>query len=188
MTISEGKSFIDELIQEAEEKEQKLMQSHLDIILIEIPNLEEEIEKNFNTLAEEREIIKDWSLERNNMLNSRIQWLSRRLERFLKEDKLKTLDLPNGVIRIRKQSDKITVIYEEMFFNNATSAILNITETVKPDLLKIKSWIKKTGRVPIGVKVSPQEEKFSYTINRNNDGKKETGTGDKLSNKLSVVI
>ena len=53
---NEGKSFIDELIEEAEAKEEKLMQSHLDLILIEIRNLEDSIEKNFATAAEEREI------------------------------------------------------------------------------------------------------------------------------------
>jgi len=189
MTTSEGKSFIDELIREAEEKENKLMQSHLDLILIEIRKLEEQIEKNFNTAAEEREIIKNWALERNHMLNSKIQWLSKRLEQFLKEDNLKSLDLPNGIIRIRKQTDKITVIDEEKFFNNATSAILNITETVKPDLLKIKAWIKRTGRVPFGVEVSSQDEKFSYTIKRNDNGtKKKIRATNKPTNKSAVVI
>ena len=188
MTTNEGKSFIDQLIEEAEEKEQKLLQSHLDLILIEIRNLENQIEKNFSTAAEEREIIKNWALERNSMLNSRIQWLSKRLEGFLREEKLKTLDLPNGIIRIRKQSDKISVIDEEKFFNNATSAILNITETVKPDLLKIKSWIKRTGRVPQGVEILPQDEKFSYTIKRNNNGKEKTGTANQQPSKLGVVV
>jgi hypothetical protein len=187
---SEGASFIDELIQEAEEKENKLMQSHLDLILIEIRKLEEQIEKNFNTAAEEREIIKNWALERNSMLNSRIQWLSKRLEGFLRDEKLKSLDLPNGKCRLRKQSDKISIVDEEKFFNNATSALLNITETVKPDLLKIRVWMKKTGRIPQGVEIIPQEdEKFSYTIKRNDNGtKKKIGATNKPTNKSAVVI
>ena len=188
---SEGESFIDQILKEAEEKDQRLMESHLDLILIEIRKLEEEIEKNFDTAAQEREIIKNWALERNSMFSSRIEWLTKRLERFLKEENLKTLDLPNGILRIRKQTDKVTIVDEEKFYKNATSAILNIIpETAKPDLLKIKAWIKKTGRVPAGVEVTSSEEKFSYTIKKENgnNGKEKARTSDKLPNKTAVVI
>jgi len=187
--MKEEKSFIDQLIEQAEEKEQKLMQSHLDLILIEIRKLEEQIEKNFDTAAEEREIIKNWALERNSLLSGRIEWLSKKLELFLKEEKLKTLDLPNGIIRIRKQPEKVIVLDEEKFFKNATSQLLNIIpESARPDLLKIKAFIKKSGRIPDGVEVSSQEENFSYTIKRNNNGKEETRTTDKHPSKSAVVV
>ena len=186
---NEGKSFIDELIEEAEAKEEKLMQSHLDLILIEIRNLEDSIEKNFATASEEREIIKNWALNRNSLLNARIEWLCKKLEKFLKEEKIKTLDLPNGIIRTRKQQDTIVIIDEEKFFKNATSDMLSIVpETAKPDLLKIRAWIKKSGRVPKGVEKTAQPEKFSYTIKRNGNGKKETGTANQFTNKAAVVI
>jgi len=186
---SEGESFIDELLKEAEEKEKKLEQSHLDLILIEIRKLEEQIEKNFDAAAQEREIIKNWALERNSLLSGRIEWLSKKLELFLKEEKLKTLDLPNGIIRIRKKSEKVLVVDEEKFFKNATSQLLNIIpETTKPDLLKIRTWIKRTGRIPEGVEVTPQDEKFSYTIKRNNNGKEETRATDKRPSKPAVVV
>ena len=188
---SEGESFIDQILKEAEEKDQRLMESHLDLILIEIRKLEEEIEKNFDTAAQEREIIKNWALERNSMFSSRIEWLTKRLERFLKEENLKTLDLPNGILRIRKQTDKVTIVDEEKFYKNATSAILNIIpESAKPDLLKIKAWIKKTGRVPAGVEVTSSEEKFSYTIKKENgnNGKEKTRASDKLPGKSAIVV
>ena len=172
--MTEEKSFIDQLLEEAEEKEKKLEQAQLDLILIEIRKLEDQVEKNFDTAAQEREIIKNWALERNEMLTSRIEWLSKKLESYLRDEKLKTLDLPNGIIRIRKQPERVSVIDEEKFFKRATSELLNIIpETAKPDLLKIRSFIKKTGRVPEGIEIQTQEEKFSYTIKRNNN---ETGT------------
>jgi len=187
--MTEEKSFIDQLLEEAEEKEKKLEQAQLDLILIEIRKLEEQVEKNFDTAAQEREIIKNWALERNTMLSSRIEWLSKKLELYLREEKLKTLDLPNGIIRIRKQPEKITVIDEEKFFKKATNALLNIIpETAKPDLLKIRSWIKRTGRVPDGVEIQSPEDKFSYTIKRNNNGKEKTRTSDKLPSKSAVVV
>ncbi len=70
--MTEEKSFIDKLIEKAELKEKKLEQAQLDLILIEIRKLEEQIEKNFDTAAQEREIIKNWVLERNEMLTNRI--------------------------------------------------------------------------------------------------------------------
>jgi hypothetical protein len=188
--MTEEKSFIDLLIEESEKKEQKLLQSHLDLILIEIRKLEEQIEKNFDTAAQEREIIKNWALERNTMLNARIEWFSKKLELFLKEENLKTLDLPNGIIRMRKQPEKVNIVDEEKFFKKATSALLNIIpESAKPDLLKIKAWIKRTGRIPDGVEVISGDEKFSYTIKKENgNGKEKVRSSDQLPDKSAVVI
>ena len=189
--MTEEKSFIDQLIEDAERRDKKLEQSHLDLILIEIRKLEEQIEKNFDTAAQEREIIKNWALERNSMLSSRIEWLSRKLELYLREEELKTLDLPNGTIRIRKQPEKVIVVSEEQFFKRATSALLNIIpETAKPDLLKIKAWIKRTGRVPDGVEVINGEEKFSYIIKKENgnNGKEKVRSTDQFPDKSAVVV
>jgi hypothetical protein len=187
--MTEEKSFIDQLLEEAEEKEKKLEQAQLDLILIEIRKLEDQVENNFDTAAQEREIIKNWALERNEMLTSRIEWLSKKLESYLRDEKLKTLDLPNGIIRIRKQPERVSVIDEEKFFKRATSELLNIIpETAKPDLLKIRSFIKKTGRVPEGIEIQTQEEKFSYTIKRNNNGKEKTGDTSEPISKSAIVV
>jgi hypothetical protein len=50
--------------------------------------------------------------------------------------------------------------------------------------------MKKTGRIPQGVEIIPQEdEKFSYTIKRNDNGtKKKIGATNKPTNKSAVVI
>ena len=187
--MTEEKSFIDQLLEEAEEKEKKLEQAQLDLILIEIRKLEDQVENNFDTAAQEREIIKNWALERNEMLTSRIEWLSKKLESYLRDEQLKTLDLPNGIIRIRRQPDSVNIINQEDFFNHAGNQLLEIIpETARPSLLKIRAFIKKTGRIPKGVEVQPQNEKFSYTIKRNNNGKEKTGTTDKLPSKSAVVV
>ena len=184
-------NFIDQLIQEAEEKEQKLLRSHLDLILIEIRKLEDDIEKNFDTASEEREIIKQWALQRNSLLNSRIEWLSKKLEMFLREEHLKTLDLPNGIIRIRKQPEKVIIVDEEKFFKKANPSLLNIIpESTKPDLLRIRAWINKTGKIPDGVEVNSQEEKFSYTIKKENknNGKEKTGSTSQYTDKPAAFV
>ena len=54
--------FIDQLLKEAEEKEQKLSREFADLMLIEISQLEKQIQTNFEQAAREREIIKNWAL------------------------------------------------------------------------------------------------------------------------------
>lgn len=183
-------NFIDQLIKESEERDIKLEQSQLDLLLIEIRNLEDQIEKNFDTATKERELIKNWALERNSMLQTRIDWLSKKLEIYLRSEELKTLDLANGIIRLRKLTDTVSIVDEEKFLKNATKEMLNIIpETVKPDLLRIRTWIRNSGRVPDGVTLIPGEVKFSYTIKKGGiNGKTETGSSDQFSDQPAIAV
>jgi hypothetical protein len=186
-------SFIDELLDEAEVKEEKLNRELIDLVLIEIRDLQDQVEGNFAQAERERTIIKNWAINSNDKLVNRIQWLEKRLEAWLKEEGQKTVDLPNGVIRFRKQPDRIEIIDNELFLNNATSNMLSIIpETAKADLNKIKAFIKRSGRTPKGCEVIPGEVKFSYSINNHKEievnGKKETGAETKRKDNLRVVI
>jgi len=190
---SEGESFIDQIVGEAEEKEQKLNREMADLMLLEIRNLQEEIEQTFEQAERERNIIKNWAITKNSKLTNRIEWLSKKLEVFLKEEGVKTLDLAFGKLSFRKQPDKIEIVDDELFLNNATSSVLTIIpETAKADLNKIRAFIKRSGRVPQGCELIPGETKFSYKINNHKEaevnGTDETGTGSEQKSKLSVVI
>lgn len=190
---SEGARFIDELVREAEEKEQKLNRELADLMLLEIRNLQEEIERVFDQAEKERTIIKNWAITKNSKLANRIEWISKKLELFLKEENIKTLELAFGSLRFRKQPDRVEILDNELFLNNATSSMLMIVpETAKADLNKIKAFIKISGRTPDGCEVIPGEIKFSYSINNNKEievnGTKETGAGGKQASKLSVVV
>ena len=190
---SEGARFIDELVKEAEEKEQKLNRELADLMLLEIRNLQEEIERVFDQAEKERTIIKNWAITKNSKLASRIEWISKKLELFLKEENIKTLELAFGSLRFRKQPDRVEILDNELFLNNANSSCLMIVpETAKADLNKIKAFIKRSGRTPEGCEVIPGEIKFSYSINNNKEievnGKKETRTGSEQTSKLSVVV
>jgi hypothetical protein len=190
---SEGERFIDELVKEAEVKEQKLNRELADLMLLEIRNLQEEIERVFDQAEKERTIIKNWAITKNSKLTNRIDWISKKLELFLKEENVKTLELAFGSIRFRKQPDRIEIIDNELFLNNATSNMLSIIpETAKADLNKIKAFIKRAGRTPKGCEIIQGEVKFSYSINNHKEievnGKKETGVETKRQDKLRVVI
>ena len=78
-------NFLDELLQEAEAKEEKLSMEYADLMLIEISQLEKQIQTNFEQAAREREIIRNWALMRNSKLASKIEFLSMKLEVFIKE-------------------------------------------------------------------------------------------------------
>jgi len=190
---NDGVSFIDQILKEAEEKEQKLNHEMADMMLLEIRNLQEEIELTFEQAERERTIIKNWAITKNSKLTNRIEWLSKKLELFLKEEDVKTLELAFGTIRFRKQPDKVEIIDDELFLNNASSSTLTIIpEAAKADLNKIRAFIKRSGRVPQGCELIPGEIKFSYKINNHQEeeinGTKKIRTGSKQTSKLSVVI
>ena len=111
----------------------------------------------------------------------------------MKEEKVKTLELAFGSIRFRKQPDRVEILDNELFLNNATSNMLSIIpETAKADLNKIKNFIKRSGRTPKGCEIIKGEVKFSYSINNHKEievnGKKETGVETKRKDNLRVVI
>jgi hypothetical protein len=186
-------SFIDELLDEAEAREEKFNRELIDLVLIEIRDLQDQVEENFEQAERERTIIKNWAITSNDKLVNRINFLEKRLEAWLKEEGQKTVDLPNGVIRFRKQPDRIEIIDNELFLNNAASSMLSIIpETAKADLNKIKTYIKKSGRTPKGCEIIQGEVKFSYSINNHKEievnGKKEAGTQAERKDNLRVVI
>lgn len=171
--------FIDQLLKEAEEKEQKLSREFADLMLIEISQLEKQIQSNFEQAAREREIIKNWALTRNSSLASRIDFLSKKLEAFIKETGEKTINLPNGILKMHKRQDRIEVEDLDLFLKNARPEWLTvIPEQAKPNLVSIKNHIK-TRPIPKGVKVIEGEVEFSYKLNGVEDGKEEVGVGTK---------
>ena len=171
--------FIDQLLKEVEEKEQKLSREFADLMLIEISQLEKQIQSNFEQAAREREIIKNWSLKINSKLVSKIEFLSKKLEVFIKETGEKTISLPNGILKNHKKPDRIEVEDLELFLKNARPEWLTvIPEQAKPNLVAIKNHIK-TRPIPKGVKVIEGEVEFSYKLNGVEDGKEEVGVGVK---------
>lgn len=160
-------NFLDELLLEAEQKEIKQTQAYYDLILIQIGELQSEIEENFAEAEKEIEIIKEWSLNQNSKLQDKINFLSLKLEAFIKEEGKKTIELPHGELRYHKKSDRIEILDLDVFLKTATADMIRIVpEEVKPDLNKIKTYIKNKGKVPNGVIIIEGKEEFSYKLNR----------------------
>ena len=107
-----------------------------------------------------------WLNKKENTITSAIEFLSGQMKNYLKQNKLKSLSLPNGNIGFRKQSDVVIIQNEELFLENAKPELLrHIQESYEPDLKAIKDYIKKSGGdLPKGIDLKPQESKFYYTL------------------------
>lgn len=168
---SNPSNFIDELLAEVEAQEQKLSMSHADLIVLEIAKLQSQIARTIKESEEEIKIIQNWALSKNVKLQERAELLQKKLEFFIRETGDKTVDLPHGILKIRKKPDRVEITDLESFLANANSGMLTtVPESVKPDLNKIKAVIKTSGRTPEGVTVITGNEEFSLKIKEiNND-------------------
>ncbi|HOJ19754.1 MAG TPA: host-nuclease inhibitor Gam family protein [Ignavibacteriaceae bacterium] len=161
-------NFLDELLAEAEVKEEKRTSAFFDLIVMEVSRLESEITHNFTEMEKEIEIIKEWALKRNSVIQERADFLKLKLESYIRQEGKKTIDLPHGTLKIRKMPDKVEITDLNLFLTKANSEMLMvIPEQVKPDLNKIKSFIKMTTKIPEGVTLIEGREEFRLTLKTN---------------------
>lgn len=182
------KTFLDELLEEAEAKEESMLLSHVDLCLAEVGDLQSQIEKNFATAEDEVKIIKNWSLSKNSKLQDRISWIEAKLEVFMSEqpEDVKSVELANGSLHIRKQPKKVEIIDLELFMKNKKLYQLATIqqETIKPNLNMIKKFLTMNDYrdIPEGVKVTEQQEKFSIKIKQHggSDEREQTKAGTRV--------
>ncbi len=138
----------------------------LDKYLWVISQKESELNKCIALAEESIRRTQAWLDKKENTINSAIEFLSGQMKNYLKQNKLKSLSLPNGNIGFRKQSDVVIIQNEEIFLANAKPELLrHIQESYEPDLKAIKDYIKKSGGdLPKGVDLKPQEAKFYYKL------------------------
>jgi Bacteriophage Mu Gam like protein len=187
--MNEEKNFLDELIAEAEAREQKVNYATVDLMLIELKKLKSEIEFNFEESAKEREIIKNWVLRKNSKLVERCEWIERKLEAFIKEEDKKTVDLPNGILKYHKKPDRVEIVDIDAFLKSADKSMFTvIPESSKPSIELIKDYISRTGKIPDGIRRIQGQQEFSYKLKENENGEKETGVGDKPADNLRIAL
>lgn len=158
-------NFLDELLLEAEAKEEKQTLAYFDLVVMEISKLEDDISQTFSQAEEESSIINNWALKRSSVIEEKISFLKLKLESFIREEGKKTIDLPHGTLKVRKLPDKIEIADMGKFLEHAKSEMISIVpESLKPDLNKIKAYIKNSGRIPNGVNLIEGKEEFKLTI------------------------
>jgi len=189
------KTFLDELLEEVEAKEVTLHLAHIDLILAEMKNMEDMIRKNFEHTEKEIEILNEWTLRKNSKIKDRIDFMSKKLESFMREqgEDVKTISLCHGELRRRKQPDKIQIDDLDKFMLNADSSMLTVSpESVRPDLRKVMAYYKRRLIAPVGAKLVIGQEKFSIKLNNNDkeqeDGEKEIGVGNQQAYKNKIAV
>ena len=185
-------NFLEELIQESELKENEQTEAYFDLLLLQIKQLTKQIEYNFSQSEKECSMINSFVLHKNAQLQEKIRWLEMKLESFIREKKEKTIALPNGTLKMHKKPDRVEIEDLDLFLKNVKPEMLTvIPEQVKPDLNKIKNFIK-TKPVPPGIKLIEGKEEFSYKLREESEDEngrtKETGVRAEQDNKLRVVV
>ncbi|QDP50154.1 MAG: putative DNA ends protecting protein [Prokaryotic dsDNA virus sp.] len=105
--------------------------------------------------------VEKWKDGQTAKLDRNIDFLKFKLEMYLRGVGESSMDLPNGKINFRKQTDKVTIVDEEKFLKTANEGLIRtIPEIRKPDLMAIKKHIKETGELVDGVEVNTREKKF----------------------------
>lgn len=170
MEKTESQLFLDELLEEIEFRERKMNEAYADLVLSEIRDLETAITKTFSTAEQEKQIIQEWAIKKSTKLTERKEWLERKLEYYLLEQGVKTIDLPNGRIQKRKTPERIEIVDLDLFLSKATEDLLSVTpQTYKPDLTKIKNFYQMTKKVPAGTRLIESTEKFSVKVKHNGE-------------------
>ena len=175
--MTEEKNFLDELLELAEQKEIMQTESYYDLLLSEIKKMQNQIEYNFCEAEKEVEIINKFVLKKNSILDEKIKFVEMKLECFIKERNVKSISLANGTLKMHKKQDRIEISDLDLFLKHATKEMLSIIpEQIKPDLTKIKSFVKMRS-IPKGVKVIEGEIEFSYKLRKDdeNGGTQEVG-------------
>jgi hypothetical protein len=187
-------NFLDELLQQAEVKEDEQTEAYFDLLLLQIKQLQNQITYNFSQSEKECSMINSFVLHKNAQLQEKIRWLEIKLESFIREKKEKTIALPNGTLKMHKKPDKVEIENIDLFLKRAKPEMLTVVpEQVKPDMNKIKAYIK-IKPVPPGIKITEGKEEFTYKLREeseeedNNGRTKETGIRAEQNSKLRAVV
>lgn len=172
--------IIEELLSEAEQREEEQTEAYYDLVLLQIKTLNEKIEKTFAEADKECELIKNFALMKNATVQERVKFLEKKLEAFIRERQEKTIELCNGTLKMHKKPDKIEITDLGLFLKSAKPELLAIVpETVKPDINAIKAYVKKNF-APAGVTLIEGKEEFSYKLNDNKEVNVNGGTTQKV--------
>ena len=176
----EDENFMEELLAESEQKDAEQTEAFFDLQLLQIQQLQEKIAYHFAEAKKEVDIINQWALNKNHALQVKIEWIEKKLEAFIRERKVKTLDLPHGVLKLHKKQDKVEITDMSLFLQNAPAEVLTVVpEQIKPDLTVLKKFLKSSFKPIPGTIVTAGKEEFSYKLNNKKEdedgGQEEVG-------------
>lgn len=175
-------NFLEELLQEVEQKEFERDEAYFDLLLLQIKQINNQISYNFSQAEKECSMINNFVLQKNAQLQEKVKWFELKLEGFIRERGVKSIPLTNGTLKMHKKPDRVEVKDLELFLKNARKELVTvIPEQLKPNLAAVKNFIK-TRPTPPGIKVIEGQVEFSYSLNKEEENAREeteVGTGIK---------
>ena len=163
-------TFMDELLAEAEEKEQQkqleLDRVKADQLLIALQKIDAQSEEIERVATDESALIESWRKSEQERFEKKQSWLCWNLQQFLAGTGEKTIRLAHGTIKERMGRDKVDIADLDKFVKIAGKYHLLRTypERQEPDLNAVLSYIKRTGEIPPGIVLIPGVPKFSYSL------------------------
>jgi hypothetical protein len=157
------------LLEQAEKDEHRLLEMNkirADQALAAITVIEEQIAETEQIAQQEIELISAWKESETTKFQNKVNWLSFNLENFIRSTGDSTINLPHGVIKIRKSRDKVEIVDLVKF--NVVAQRLGLLRHVdakdEPDMNAIRGYIKtNNGKPPVGVILTPGQPTFSYS-------------------------
>jgi len=186
-------NFLDELLEEVEQREIQNTETFMDLVLLEIKRINEKVAANFSNVEKEVELLNAWAIRKNTILEERKKFLERKLELFIKERGEKTISLPNGELKFHKKPSKIEITDMDEFLAHANKELLiEVPSSYKPNLTNIKKWIKSK---PIaGATLIEGKQEFSYKLNKETEEEEnvrteeEAGTATERTESLRIAV
>lgn len=145
-----------------------------DLTIMQIQSLKLDVTHLTQEAEKEIQIIREWQNRQTVPIQEEIEYLERKLHDFMTLQEAKTIELAHGVLKLHKKPDRVEIADMDLFLKKATPEMITvIPEQIKPDLNKIKAFIKSQ-YIPEGVEIIPGEREFSYKIKEHKNGRTET--------------
>jgi hypothetical protein len=133
-----------------------------DFCLAKVADLDAQIEEIQESAEVQIKRIQGWKESRVCKVERKKEFYLEILRGFILSTGMKTVDLVNGALTLRKQQDEIVIEDED--------AVLKDSRFVRVKMMVDKATIRKhlmaTGEIPDGVAVKPKEVKFGYKVSR----------------------
>tara|TARA_R110000744_G_scaffold178725_3_gene297742 strand:- start:7172 stop:7753 length:582 start_codon:yes stop_codon:yes gene_type:complete len=114
---------------------------------------------------EELSRLQAWYKKHQTRIKKRILWNEDALKAYLWSTNLKSIDLPEGVLKRRKGSERIDVVLDEVFIDWCQKGGHDLFRTKhQPDKAAIKKFVKDSGEEPPGVELNVGEDSFSVAL------------------------
>jgi len=148
-----------------------------DLTIMQIQSLKLDVAHLTQEAEKEIQIIREWQDRQLLPILKEVEYLERKLHDFITLKDAKTIELAHGVLKLHKKPDRVEIADMDLFLKSATPEMITIVpEQIKPDLNKIKAFIKSQ-YIPEGVEIIPGEREFSYKIKEHkNERKEKTGS------------